>query len=77
MLITFWRLKVAERRIRIDVTDEQLERLREIADIWGTTPGEVVSEFIRCLNYDGNGSDEDRAANNWLQREGVNYISYD
>ena len=68
---------MAERRISINVTDEQLKRLRVIADIWGTTPGEVISEFIRCLNYDGNGSDENRAANNWLKREDVNYISYD
>lgn len=63
--------------IKINVTDEQWINLKERASWMDTTASEIISEFVRCLNDDGNGSDERRLANEWLSRETVNYKIYD
>lgn len=63
--------------ITINVSDEQYNNLKDIAKGLGTTPGEILSEFIACLNWDGNGSDERQLANDWLNRERCNYGGFD
>lgn len=63
------------RRPLICISDEDLERLKEIAESYNTTPNRLIEQFIYDLtysNYSG-GSDERELANEWLSRSRYNF----
>lgn len=63
------------RRPLIYISDEDLERLKEIAESFDTTPNRLIEQFIYDLtysNYSG-GSDERALANYWLSRSRYNF----
>lgn len=55
--------------VRLDVTDAQWERMKELASDRDITASAILSEFVRCLVGDGFGSDERELADQWLSRE--------
>lgn len=63
------------RRPLICISDEDMERLKEIAESYDTTPNRLIEQFIYDLtysNYSG-GSDERELANEWLSRSRYNF----
>ena len=59
------------KRITIQITEEEKERLTEIADNFGATPGQIVEAFISDLTSSARsgGSDERLRAEEWLYRQ--------
>lgn len=68
--------QLKERRPRIKVSDEDWERLKEIAkENYNTTPQRIIEQFIYDLTYSdySGGSDERDLANDWLSRSCYNF----
>lgn len=67
--------QLKERQPKIKVSDEDWERLKEIAEIYDTTPKRIIEQFIYDLTYSGysGGSDERDLANYWLSRSRYNF----
>lgn len=55
--------------VKLNLTDEQWNRLEERASDLGIKPADILSEFALCLVGDGFGSDERDLASQWLSRE--------
>lgn len=63
------------RRLLVCITDEDFERLKEIAENYDTTPNRIIEQFIydiTCSDYSG-GSDERDLADDWLSRSRYNF----
>ncbi|MCI9561720.1 MAG: hypothetical protein HFK03_04455 [Clostridia bacterium] len=63
------------RRPLVCITDEDFERLKEIAENYDTTPNRIIEQFIydiTCSDYSG-GSDERDLADDWLSRSRYNF----
>ena len=58
------------RRIYINITDEEKERLSKIAAEHDATPGELLAAFVADITYSdrSGGSDERMYAEQWLCR---------
>lgn len=63
--------------VRLDVTEEQWARVKELAEDRGVSVSAILSEFVRCLAGDGFGSDERELASRWLSREAGNLYGWD
>ncbi len=67
--------QLKERRPRIKISDQEWERLKDIAENRGTTPQRIIEQFIydlTCSNRSG-GSDERDFAYEWLDRSIYNF----
>lgn len=59
------------KRVYVNLTDEEKERLAEIAADHDATPGELLAAFVAdltCSNRTG-GGDERMYASDWLDRQ--------
>ena len=59
------------KRVYVNVTAEEKERLEKIATEHNATPGELLAAFVADLTYSGRsgGSDEREYASDWLDRQ--------
>lgn len=67
--------QLKERRPRIEVSDEDWERLKDIAKDYKTTPQRLIEQFVYDLTYSdySGGSDERDLADDWLSRSRYNF----
>lgn len=63
------------RRPLICIADGDMERLKDIAENYDTTPNRIIEQFIYDLTYSdySGGSDERDLANEWLSRSRYNF----
>ncbi len=63
------------RRPLIYISDEDMERLKETAENYDTTPNRIIEQFIYDLTYSdySGGSDERDLADDWLSRSRYNF----
>jgi len=59
------------KRIYVTLTDEEKEDLARLAAEHGTSPGELLADFVADLTYSNRrgGSDESMYARDWLGRQ--------
>lgn len=64
---------MSNNKLIINLSNEQLEALKIASNYLNISIVELIHEFINCLSYNGNGSDENMLISNWLEREKCNY----
>ena len=64
---------MSNNKLIINLSNEQLEALKIASNYLNISIAELIHEFINCLSYNGNGSDENMLISNWLEREKCNY----
>lgn len=64
---------MSNKKLIINLSNEQLEALKIASNYLNISIVELIHEFINCLSYNGNGSDENMLISNWLEREKCNY----
>ena len=64
---------MSNKKLTINLSSEQLEALKIASNYLNISIVELIHEFINCLSYNGNGSDENMLISNWLEREKCNY----
>lgn len=68
--------ELKKRRITVELTDEELFKLRQLSEIRETTVNKLLSQFIADLTYSdrSGGSDERAIADEWLSRSIYNFF---
>lgn len=64
---------MSNKKITINLSSEQLKALKIASNYLNISIVELIHEFINCLAYNGNGSDENMLISDWLEREKWNY----
>lgn len=65
--------KEVEKSFVLDITSAQKREFISRCEELDAEPEEILSELVRCLAYEGNGSDERELAERWFDRESANY----
>ena len=59
--------------VKLNLTEEQWEYFKIRCKKIKSSPTEIFEELVKCINYEGNGSDVRNKANSWLEAEAIFY----
>lgn len=64
-----------QHNLKVNLSDEDYEKLKEYARNYNLSPSELIESFIKDLvrSNENNGSDESDIANDWYSRNYWNY----